>query len=261
MDFGITGKHALILGASSGIGRGIAEALAAEGVTVALTARRQDKLDEVAAGIRERGGQALVRVLDLADRAAIAKVHADLEQELGGIDILVNNTGGPPPGGVVGRGLDVWQAQFEAMGLSVIEMTDLVLPGMRERKWGRIITVGSAGVIQPMTAIGLSNALRLMLAGWSKTLAQEVARDGITVNMLHPATTLTDRIRSFWQMDAEKTGKPLEQIEAEAASSFPTGRFGNVEEFGAVAAFIASKQAAYITGSMVRVDGGFISAL
>ena len=92
------------------------------------------------------------------------------------------------------------------MALSVIELTDLVLPGMRERKWGRIITVGSAGVIQPMTAIGLSNALRAMLAGWSKTLAGEVARDGVTVNMLHPATTLTDRIRSFWQMDAEKTG-------------------------------------------------------
>lgn len=261
MDLGITGKRALVLGASSGIGRGIAEALAAEGVVVALAARRQDKLNEVAEGIRTRGGKATSLMLDLADRKAVGQVHEQVQRELGGIDILVNNTGGPPPGGVAGRGLDVWQAQFEAMVLSVIELTDLVLPGMRERKWGRIMTIGSAGVVQPMTAIGLSNVLRAMLAGWSKTLAGEVAADGVTVNMLHPATTLTDRIRSFWQMDAERSGKSLEQIEAEAASSFPTGRYGTIEEFGAVAAFLASQQAAYITGSMIRVDGGFISAL
>lgn len=261
MDLGIKGKRALVLGASSGIGRGIAQALAAEGVTVALAARRQDKLEEVAGAIRAGGGQATCLPVDLAAPGVIAGLHAEAQRELGGIDILVNNTGGPPPGGVAGRGLDLWRAQIEAMALSVIELTDLALPGMRERQWGRIMTIGSAGVIQPMVAIGLSNAIRAMLAGWSKTLATEVARDGITVNMLHPATTLTDRIRSFWQMDAQRTGKSLAEIEAEAAAAFPTGRYGTIEEFGATAAFLASQQANYITGSMIRIDGGFITAL
>lgn len=261
MDLNLEGRRALIMGASSGIGRGIAEALAREGVRVALAARREDKLREVADGIRQVGGDAMTVPLDLSDHSTIAAVFEKVAAEYDGIDILINNTGGPPPGGVVNRGIDLWRSQFEAMVLSVIYLTDLVLPGMRTQGWGRIITVGSAGVIQPMPGIGLSNALRATLAGWSKTLSMEVAKDGITVNMLHPAATLSDRIRSFWQIDAEKSGRDIGEVARDAGQALPTGRYGTIEEFGAVAAFIASEQAAYITGSMIRVDGGFISAL
>lgn len=261
MDLQITGRRALVLGASSGIGRGIAEALAREGVVVAVAARREAKLAEVVDAIAREGGRAVPVFLDLADGAGLDDAHGRAVAALGGIDILVNNTGGPPPGGVADRGADLWRAQFEAMVMSVIRLTDLALPGMRAQRWGRIITVGSAGVIQPMANIGLSNALRATLAGWSKTLAGEVARDGITVNMLHPASTLSDRLRSFWQLEAERSGRDAAEIGREAGEALPMGRFGTVEEFGAVAAFVASRQAAYITGSMIRVDGGLIGAL
>lgn len=261
MDLGLKGKRALVLGGGRGIGRGIAEALAAEGADVAIASRNLAVLEEAAAAMGRHGGKTLAVSADLNERGAVGEIYERVAAAFGGIDVLVNNTGGPPPGGVVGVTEEQWSKQFEAMVLSVISLTNLALPGMRERKWGRVLTVASSGVVQPAAPIGISNTLRSALVGWSKTLAGEVARDGVTVNLLLPATTRTQRIAGFWEADAARTGRSIEQVETAAAAALPMGRYGTIEEFGAVAAFIASVPASYVTGSMIRIDGGYIASI
>ncbi|HVJ53305.1 MAG TPA: SDR family oxidoreductase [Aliidongia sp.] len=261
MDLGLTGKQALVMGGGRGIGRGIADALAAEGVAVALVSRQQAALDQAAAEIRATGGRALAIAADLADRGAIETAFRRAESELGGIDILINNSGGPPPSNVAGLERDGWVKQFEMMVLNIIGLTDLALPGMRTRRWGRIMTVASSGVIQPIAAIGMSNTLRSALVGWSKTLAGEVGRDGITVNMLLPGRISTERVAQLDRTIAGRTGKSEAEVAERAAAEIPVGRYGTIAEFGAVAAFLASEQASYVTGSMIRIDGGAIRSV
>jgi len=261
MDLGIKGKHAFVLGGGSGIGRGIAEALAAEGVHVTIASRNMGKLEETAARIRQSGGHAMPVQLDLADLEATKQAFKQAADECGGFDILVNNTGGPPQTDVLDTDEQQWSRQFDAMVLSLFSLTSLAVPVMRERKWGRIITVASVGVVQPNPHLAISNVMRSALVAWSKSLANEVACDGITANVLLPATTRTERIIGFWKAEAEKTGKSMEELEATMATGLPTRRMGTIEEFGAVAAFIASIRAGYITGSMIRVDGGFLSTI
>jgi len=257
MDLGLQGKRALVMGGSRGIGRGIAAALAGEGTAVAIVSRDQAALDRTAAEIAEETGQAVLPVAaDLADRAALAGAFATIEARLGGVDILVNNSGGPPPSGVSGIDPELWRRHFEMMVLNIIGLTDLALPGMRARGWGRILTVASSSVIQPIAAIGLSNALRSTLVGWSKTLAGEVGRFGITVNMLLPGRIATQRIIQLDNATAAKQGKTPAEIAEHSAAEIPVGRYGTIEEFGAVAAFLAGVPASYVTGSMIRIDGG-----
>jgi 3-oxoacyl-[acyl-carrier protein] reductase len=184
-----------------------------------------------------------------------------VEAELGPVDILVNNTGGPPPTPVAGQNLDLWQKQFQAMVLSVIGLTDRVLPGMRERQFGRIITSASSGIIAPIPNLGLSNALRATLVGWSKTLAREVAKDGITANLVVPGRIATDRIAFLDRAKAEREGKPVTAVEAESIASIPAGRYGRPEEYADLVTFLASPRAGYITGSILRVDGGYIPSI
>ncbi len=147
------------------------------------------------------------------------------------------------------------------MVLSVIAITDRVLPGMRERRWGRIITSTSSGVVAPIPNLGISNALRLSLVGWSKTLAREVARDGITANIILPGRIATDRIRFLDKAKAERERRSVEEVAAESTGSIPVGRYGEPEEYGDVVAFLASAQASYLTGSVIRVDGGLIASI
>jgi 3-oxoacyl-[acyl-carrier protein] reductase len=147
------------------------------------------------------------------------------------------------------------------MVLSVIAITDRVLPGMRQRRWGRVITSTSSGVVAPIPNLGISNALRLSLVGWSKTLAREVARDGITANIILPGRIATDRIRFLDEAKAKREGRPVEEVAAESTSSIPVGRYGRPEEYGDVVAFLASERASYITGSVIRVDGGLIASI
>jgi 3-oxoacyl-[acyl-carrier protein] reductase len=147
------------------------------------------------------------------------------------------------------------------MVLSVIAITDRVLPGMRERRWGRVITSTSSGVVAPIPNLGISNALRLSLVGWSKTLAREVARDGITANIVLPGRIATDRIRFLDEAKAKREGRPVEEVAAESTSSIPVGRYGRPEEYGDVVAFLASERASYLTGSVIRVDGGLIASI
>jgi 3-oxoacyl-[acyl-carrier protein] reductase len=207
------------------------------------------------------GGRVSVAAADLSDHAGLLRAVASILERTGGIDILVNNSGGPPPTCAAGVPANIWREQFEAIALSAISLTDAILPGMRANKWGRILTIASSGVIEPHAHIGLSNALRSSLVGWSKTLAAEVAADGITVNMLIPGFIATDRLRAIDQHTAKTQNIELDEFAAVNAARIPVGRYGSIEEFGAVAAFLASDLASYVTGTMQRVDGGAIRSV
>lgn len=261
MDLGLTGKTALVLGASSGLGRAIALGLAGEGANVAVVARSEAALAALAGEIEALGVRALPVCWDLADLTVIDANVAVVEAALGPVDILINNTGGPPPTTASGQSPDLWTAQFQAMVASVIATTDRVLPGMIARRWGRIITSTSSGVIAPIANLALSNALRLSLVGWSKTLAREVARDGVTCNIVVPGRIATDRTRFLDGKRAEREGRTIEQVEASSLGAIPAGRYGDPGEYADVVAFLASTRASYVTGSTVRVDGGQIASI
>ncbi len=198
---------------------------------------------------------------DLADVAGAADRIAQVRSELGEVDILVNNTGGPPPSPVAGQPADTWESHFRSMVLAVIGVTDLVLPGMTQRGWGRVITSTSSGVIAPIPNLGLSNTLRSALVGWSKTLASEVGGAGVTSNIVLPGRIATDRIRFLDEKRAEREGLELEEVVRQSTSSIPLGRYGEPREYGDVVAFLASERASYLTGSVFRIDGGYINAV
>ena len=263
MDLGLSGKRALICGGSSGLGRAVATALVAEGAHVALLSRDAAKLQAVADELNAMGpGRAVIAPADLADHASLLTAVDVAEAALGGpIEILLNNTGGPPPSGVSGLEPDLWRAQFEAMVLSIFRLTDRVLPGMKAMGWGRLLNVASITVVEPVASLGVSNTLRASDTAWAKTLAGEVAPHGITVNTLLPGRIDTPRIERLDAARAAAHGITPEQARAEATAGIPVGRLGTPEEFGAVAAFLASPQAAYVTGSLIRLDGGAVRAI
>jgi 3-oxoacyl-[acyl-carrier protein] reductase len=261
MDLGITGKAALVLASSGGLGLGIARALAAEGARVMLTGRSEGKLATAAGEIRAAGGQAEWLAADLSDPATPEALAHAMTDRFGGTDILINNTGGPPPGRMIDADPATLPAQFQAMVLSVMAVTRAVVPQMRMRGWGRIVTIASSGVEQPIPNLGISNALRASLAGWSKSVATDLAPEGITVNMLLPGRIHTDRVDQIDGGAAQKTGQTLDQVRATSRATIPVGRYGTVEEFAAVAAFLCSVQASYVTGSLVRCDGGLIRSV
>ena len=262
MDLGLRGKRALVMASSRGLGLACARALAAEGAHVMLTGRTQAALKDAAEQITAAGpGRAEYVVQDMdAEDAAAHLADAALER-LGGVDILVNNTGGPPPGKMVDADLAVLAAKFQGMVLTVADLTARLLPAMRERGWGRVITIGSSGVIQPIPTLGLSNAIRGSLVGWSKSLAGDVAADGVTVNMLLPGRIHTERVDELDLSVANRTGQDIEDVRKASRATIPAGRYGDPAEFGAVAAFLASEQASYVTGSQIRCDGGAIRSV
>lgn len=261
MDLGLKGRTALVLGAGGGLGGAIAATLAAEGANVALADVNAEALERSAQAVRQAGARALPLVWNLGDLASIDAQVAAIERELGPVDILINNTGGPPPTPAAGQSEETWRASFESMVLAVIKITDRVLPGMRERRWGRIVTSTSSGVVAPIPNLGISNALRLSLVGWSKTLAREVAPHGITANIVLPGRIETDRIRFLDKAKAEREGRAVADVAAESTGSIPMGRYGTPQEYAQVVAFLASNAASYLTGSVVRVDGGLIASV
>ncbi|MDW4907708.1 SDR family oxidoreductase [Streptomyces sp. ADMS] len=261
MDLGITGKTALVLGGGGGIGGAVAQVLAEEGANIAIADINLQAAQKRAEVVKSVGGNALGVEWDLGDLGAIDANVALVEDALGPIGILVNNTGGPPPSPVLGQGHEVWLSYFQSMVLSVMAITDRVAPSMRSRGWGRIITSTSSGVVSPIPNLGLSNTLRASLLGWSKTLAREVAADGITCNVMVPGRISTERVQFLDRSKAEREGKTAEQASSESIASIPVGRYAEPREYASTVAFLASAQAAYITGSVVRVDGGLIPGI
>jgi 3-oxoacyl-[acyl-carrier protein] reductase len=260
MDLGLKGKRALVLSSSRGLGLGVAQSLAAEGANVMMTARSGDRLEAAAKGINQKGqGQAHTYVGDLAGN--VEAIHRAAMQALGGIDILVANTGGPPARTALNVKPEEWLPQFEAMILPVLKLAGLVLPGMQERGWGRILTIASSGVVQPIPNLVISNTLRSSLVGWSKTLATEVAKDGITVNLVLPGRIETDRTGELDAANAKAQSKSVDEVAAAARATIPAGRYGRVEEFADTVCFLASERASYITGSVIRVDGGAVRSV
>ncbi|HVO01978.1 MAG TPA: SDR family oxidoreductase [Candidatus Cybelea sp.] len=244
MDLHIKGKRALVTGSSKGLGRAIAAALAAEGVQVAICSRNAESVAQTAATLKVEGF-----ACDLTAEGAVERLVADVEKKLGGIDILVSNTGGPPPT-VFDTTTDAqWRAGFESLFMSTVKLIRLCLPGMRERHWGRIMTVTSVTAREPLDGLMISNAIRPGLHGLLNALSREVGKDGITVNALMPGSTLTDRLKDF----------PFDQEEIDR--TIPARRIGKPEDFGAVAAFLASEQAGYINGEAIAVDGGMLRSI
>jgi 3-oxoacyl-[acyl-carrier protein] reductase len=261
MELGIRGRTALVLGGGGGLGGAIAGALAAEGVRIGVADIDAAAVKRSVDQIEANGGEALSLVWDLSDLTAVDKNVSAIEGRFGAVDVLVNITGGPPPTPAAGQEPTLWSKHFSAMVLSVIAITDRVLPNMQARRWGRIITSTSSGVVAPIPNLGLSNSLRLALVGWSKTLAREVARDGITANVVLPGRIATDRIRFLDEAKAKREGRLVEAVMAESTGSIPVGRYGNPEEYADAVAFLASNRASYITGSVIRVDGGLIASI
>lgn len=261
MDFMISGKTALVCGAGSGLGRAMAQALAAEGVKVAVTGRNEEKLAETVALITRAGGEARAWQLDLTVPQTFDKVLGEIRQRFGAITILINNSGGPSPSTASGVDAAVWQQQFSAMVSSLIQLTDKVLPDMYAEGWGRIITSTSSGVVAPIARLGVSNTLRMALVGWSKTLAAEVAASGITANVLVPGRIATERVGQLDAARAGREGVNVETVRSNSQRTIPVGRYGRPDEYGAAAAFLASQQASFITGSVLRADGGMIPSL
>jgi len=261
MDLGIAGKRALVLGASRGLGRAVATALADEGAFVVLAARNRARLETAAAAINARHPQrARSETVDLADEAAVQRLAESL-LAAGGVDILVNNTGGPPPGSILEVDAEAWRRWYQAMAIGIFELTRCLLPPMRAQGWGRVITVVSSGVEQPIANLGQSNAVRASIAGWSKSLANEVAGWGVTVNCVVPGRIKTERVDEIDAANAERQGIEVAAVVAASRATIPVGRYGTPAEFAAAVAFLAGAPASYITGALLRVDGGLIRSI
>lgn len=261
MDLGLLKKTALVLGGGGGLGRAICNVLAGEGANVAIADIEPDAIAGTQEVLATAAGRTIGLVWDLSNLTQIDAHVSRIEAELGPVDVLVNITGGPPPTPGSGQDPALWAKHFQSMVLSVIAITDRVLPNMRARHWGRVITSTSSGVVAPIPNLGISNALRLSLVGWSKTLSREVGKDGITANIILPGRIATRRIQFLDEAKAKREGRSVEEVAAESMATIPMGRYGKPEEYADVVAFLASERAAYLTGSVIRVDGGLISSI
>jgi 3-oxoacyl-[acyl-carrier protein] reductase len=262
MDLGIRGRTALIGGASSGLGRAVAAELAAEGVNVVLCSRSQERISEAAAAI---GTVSNVRTLGIAadlsradDAAAAAQTAL---REFGRVDILVNNTGGPPAGPFESHDMEAWLRAFQLLLQSALVLTRELLPAMKANGWGRIINITSIAVKQPVDGLILSNSMRAAVTGFARTLANESAAAGITVNCVLPGYTRTDRLVSLAESVAARRGGDVADAYAQWENEIPMRRLGEPREFAALVAFLASDRASYITGTSIPVDGGWIRSL
>jgi len=246
MELGLEGRVALVMGSSRGIGRAIAASLAHEGARVTIASRSGERLEEAAAEI----DGAKPFVADSEDLEGLAKLPGEVEAELGPVEILVLNTGGPPFGGALEHGTEEWEAAYRSLVLAPRVLAEAVLPGMRERRWGRIVNVGSSSTREPIPFLNLSNAHRMAAVGFLKTLASEVAGDGITINTVATGRFATERLAD--------AGGSLEGAEEAAKREVPAARLGEPEEYGDLVAFLCSERAAYLTGTVIPLDGGML---
>ena len=262
MDLGLKNKVALVAAASRGLGKALAEELAVEGASLVICARDSRTLDETAAAIAKSSNVPVLAVpADVTVTADIKRVVDTGIERFGRIDILVTNAGGPPAGRFDQVTHEQWEAAIRLTLFSAIELTRQVLPGMKERHWGRILNITSMAAKQPVENLLLSNSLRAGLTGFARTLANEVAAEGITVNNIMPGYTRTERLDELAQMMAEKQGISADEFRGKWEKEIPMGRLAEPREFAAVATFLVSERASYITGTSVQVDGGWIKSL
>jgi 3-oxoacyl-[acyl-carrier protein] reductase len=262
MDLGLANKVALVAAGSRGLGRAVAEELAAEGASLVLCARDGRGLAETGAAIAEKSGAHVLAVP--ADVTVIEEIKHVVEagtERFGRIDILVTNAGGPPAGSFDQLSREQWEQATRLTLFSAIELARQVLPGMKERRWGRILNITSIAVKQPVENLMLSNSLRAGLTGFARTLANEVAAEGITVNNILPGYTRTERLDELAEMMAEKQKISPDEFRSKWEQEIPMGRLGEPREFAALAAFLVSERASYITGTSIQVDGGWIRSL
>ncbi|MES1241439.1 MAG: SDR family oxidoreductase [Acidobacteriota bacterium] len=257
----LTGRVALITGASSGLGFAAARAIARRGARVAIASRGEEKLDAARERLQGEGGEVIAVTADVRDADALARLTAEVESRLGPIDVLVANGGGPPSKPALDVTEEDWQVAIPLALLFVPRLCRLILPGMRERRWGRIVAINSVSSRQPIPGLALSNALRPAVLGYLKTLSQEVAGDGVTVNAVLPGYTLTERQDELANAAAARTGRSREEIVAGWIGNTPAGRMAEPDEIGAMVGFLCSPAASYVTGQAVTVDGGYVRGL
>jgi 3-oxoacyl-[acyl-carrier protein] reductase len=258
----LTGRTALVTGASSGLGFAAARALVRRGARVAIASRGGEKLDRALERLKAEGGAEAISVpADVRDAEALARLAEEVERRLGPIDVLVANGGGPPSKPALELTEEDWQVAIPLVLLFVPRLCRLVLPGMRERRWGRIVAINSVSSRQPIANLALSNSLRPAVLGYLKTLSQEVAAEGVTVNAVLPGYTLTERQDELANAAAARTGRSREEIVAGWIGNTPIGRMAQPDEIGAMVGFLCSPEASYVTGQAIAVDGGYVKSL
>ncbi len=262
MDLGLRGKVALVAAASRGLGRAVAEELAAEGASLVMCARGKEALDEACEAVRNESGVDVVGVpADVSRPEDVTRLVREAIDRFSRIDILVTNAGGPPSGLFESLGPEKWDEAIRVTLLSTVNLCRAVLPGMKQRRWGRIINITSITVKQPVDGLMLSNSLRAGVTGFARTLANEVATAGITVNNIIPGYTRTQRVEDLAKAVSEREGISIALAMKKWEAEIPMRRLGEPREFAAVAAFLASERASYITGTSIQVDGGWIRSL
>ncbi|MBI2762559.1 MAG: SDR family oxidoreductase [Chloroflexi bacterium] len=260
MDLGIRGRRAVVGGATAGLGAAIAAALAAEGCDLVLTARRGDVLADMASGLSsEHGVRASAVAADFLDRHAAAQIAAHALDAFGGVDILVLNAGGPPPVDPSATNAAGWRRAFQMLALTPIDLATRLLPGMRERGWGRIVAVGSYSIRQPVDDLAYSNGGRSALMAWMKTASRAVAADGVTLNGAFPGRHATARIEHLDRLTAERTGRAVDAVRADHLAAIPMRRYGEPAEFAGYVAYLCSDRASYQTGTFTTIDGGLLT--
>jgi 3-oxoacyl-[acyl-carrier protein] reductase len=262
MDLGLRGRTALVGGASAGLGRASAERLAGEGCRLALWSRGGEGLERAAEEIHRTYSVEVATISgDAAEPETAASVAAAAVKALGQVDILVLNAGGPPASDATQTDAAEWRRSFQLLAITPIELATLLLPGMRERGWGRIVSILSSGVRQPSPELAYSSACRSALQAWLKTIAPQVIGGGVTVNGVLPGRLDTARVASLDSTRAERTGTTLQEVRAQSERSIPAGRYGAPDELGAYVAWLCSEPARYQTGTFVPIDGGMLRAL
>jgi 3-oxoacyl-[acyl-carrier protein] reductase len=262
VDFGLTGKVAVVAAASKGLGRAVAEEMAAEGCSLVICSRDRSAIEKTASEIGAKtGANVMGLAADVSTSSGIRALFDTAMEKFERVDIVVTNAGGPPSGKFEDTPIEEWERAFHLTLMSAVELVYHALPGMKHRKWGRILNITSIAAKQPVDNLILSNSLRAAVTGFARTLANEVAPYGITVNNLLPGYTLTDRVDTLTRATAAKDGVEVSEVLSRWESQIPMKRLGQPREFAALATFLASERASYITGQSIAVDGGWIRSL